>query len=227
MKILLVEDEKHMAEALAQVLKKHHYAVDLSFNGEDGLYQGLTGLYDIIILDIMLPGKNGLEVLRELRTEKMETPVILLTAKGDTEDKIRGLDLGADDYLAKPFDAGELLARLRALSRRKGELVNEGILKYGSVELDPGTLTLRCKEAEIALTLKECQLLELLMRRKECITSKELILEKLWGFDSEAEDNHAEVYISFLRKKLSHIQADISIETKRNAGYLLRGKEHV
>lgn len=228
MKLLLVEDEKYMAEALAQVLKKNHYAADISFNGEDGLNQGLTGTYDVIVLDIMLPKMNGLDVLKRLRAEDIDTPVILLTAKGEIEDKIKGLDCGADDYLTKPFDSGELLARLRALSRRGNELKYDGVLKCGNIELNPNSLVLRCAQKEITLTLKESQLLELMINRKGFITSKEMIIEKLWGYESDAEDNHVEVYISFLRKKLSHLRADILIETKRGCGYMLKdGKSYV
>lgn len=225
MKILMIEDEKYMAEAIAQILKKNNYSVDLSFNGEDGLYCALSGIYDIIILDIMLPKMNGLDVLKQLRAEKIDTPVIMLTAKGETEDKITGLDNGADDYLSKPFQTEELLARLRALGRRKGQLINDGVLIFGDIELNPNTLTLSCNDKKIKLTLKESQLLELLINRKGILTSKDTIIEKIWGYESNAEDNNAEVYISFLRKKLSHIKSNVFIQTVRGAGYVL-GEEN-
>ncbi len=222
MRILIVEDEKYMAEAVAQVLKKSNYTVDLAYDGEDGLDCALSNIYDIIILDIMLPKLDGISLLKNIRKNKVETPVILLTAKGDTQDKVIGLDSGADDYLAKPFESEELLARLRALGRRKNELINDGILKFGNIELNPMHLTLRCERVEFKLTLKECQLLEILIKRKDTIISKETIIEKLWGYDTEAEDNHVEVYISFLRKKLSNIKANVFIQTLRGSGYTLK-----
>lgn len=222
MKILMVEDEKYMAEAIAQVLKKNHYSVDLANNGECGLDCGLSGIYDIIILDIMLPKMDGISVLKELRRNGIETPVILLTARGETEDKVRGLDSGADDYLAKPFHTDELLARLRALGRRKTELINDGILKYGDIEMNPLTLLLGSGGKEIKLTLKESQLLELLIKRNGIISSKETIIEKLWGYDTDAEDNRVEIHVSLLRKKLNHLGSEVAIRAIRGAGYVLK-----
>ena len=221
-RILMVEDEKYMAEAVAQVLKKNNYSIDLVYNGEDGLDFGLSGIYDIIILDIMLPKMNGIDVLKALRSSGIETPIILLTARGDTEDKVNGLDSGADDYLAKPFHTNELLARLRALGRRKTELINEGVLQFGNIKLDPLTLMLSCNQKEVKLTLKESQLLELLIKRNGMIISKDMIIEKLWGYDTNAEDNHVEIHVSLLRKKLSIVGANISIHTIRYAGYVLK-----
>ncbi|NMA66430.1 response regulator transcription factor [Schnuerera ultunensis] len=222
MRLLMVEDEKYMVEAVAQVLKKNNYSIDLAYNGEDGLDCGLSGIYDIIILDIMLPKMDGISVLKELRKNGIETPVILLTARGETEDKVRGLDSGADDYLAKPFHTDELLARLRALGRRKTELVNDGILKYGDIKLNPHTLQLECGSKEIVLTLKESQLLELLIKRKGMIVSKENIIVKLWGYDTDAEDNRVEIHVSLLRKKLAQLDSDVYIHTIRGAGYILK-----
>ncbi|ABX41992.1 response regulator transcription factor [Lachnoclostridium phytofermentans] len=222
MRILLIEDEKYMAEAVAQVLRKNNYTVDLAHDGEYGLDCALSAIYDIIILDIMLPKMNGLDVLKSLRREKIATPVILLSAKGETEDKVRGLDTGADDYLPKPFKTEELLARLRALGRRKGEIIPEGILSYGDIELNPNTLDVYCGKKTYKLTLKESQLLELLMNMKGMVISKNYIIEKLWGFDGEAEDNHVEVYISFLRKKLAALGSTNTIQTIRGLGYMLK-----
>jgi len=218
----MVEDEKYMAEAVAQVLKKNNYSVDLEYNGEAGLDSGLSDIYDIIILDIMLPKMDGISILKELRRNGIETPVILLTARGETEDKVRGLDSGADDYLAKPFHTDELLARLRALGRRKAELLNDGILKYGDIELNPFTLMLGCGGKEIKLTLKESQLLELLTKRNTMITSKDIIIEKLWSYDTDAEDNRVETHVSLLRKKIAQLESDVSICTIRGAGYVLK-----
>ncbi len=225
MRILMVEDEKYAAEAIAQVLKKNHYSVDLAFDGEYGLDCAVSNIYDIIILDIMLPKIDGLQVLKRMREEKVSTPVILLTARGETDDKVRGLDWGADDYLAKPFHTDELLARLRALGRRQTELIHDGICKYGDIALNPRTLCLTCDDKEIYLSLKESQILELLIKRASMILSKELIIEKLWGYDTEAEENRVEIHISLLRKKLAQLEPCVSIRTIRNAGYTLQTEE--
>lgn len=225
MRILMIEDEKYMAEAVAQVLKKNHYTVDLALDGEYGLDCAFSNIYDIIILDIMLPKMNGLEVLRRLRNEKFSTPVILLTAKGEPEDKVKGLDLGADDYLAKPFHTEELLARLRALGRRQAEFVNGGILEYSDISFNPHTLLLTCMKKEIKLSLKESQILELLIKRPSMVLSKEIIIEKLWGYDTEAEENRVEIHISLLRKKLAQLNSRVFIRTIRNVGYTLQTRE--
>ena len=221
MRILLVEDEEYMAQAVAQVLEKN-YTVDLANDGEYGLDCALSGIYDIIILDIMLPGRSGLEILKTLRQEKIAVPVLLLTAKSETEDKVTGLDLGADDYLTKPFEMQELLARLRVLARRKQEITVQSGYEFGDVLLNPYTLSLFCGSQSFKLTLKESQLLEMLMDARGGVISKDRIIEKVWGFDSEAEDRHVEVYISFLRKKLKALGANTSIETVRGIGYALR-----
>lgn len=222
MRILLVEDEEYMAQAVTQVLEKNNYTVDLAHDGEYGLDCALSGIYDIIILDIMLPGRSGLEILKTLRQEKIAVPVLLLTAKSETEDKVTGLDLGADDYLTKPFEMQELLARLRVLARRKQEITVQSGYEFGDLLLNPYTLSLFCGSQSFKLTLKESQLLEMLMDARGGVISKDRIIEKVWGFDSEAEDRHVEVYISFLRKKLKALGANTSIETVRGIGYALR-----
>ena len=222
MRILLVEDEEYMAQAVAQVLGKNNYTIDLAHDGEYGLDCALSGIYGIIILDIMLPGRSGLEILKTLRQEKIAVPVLLLTAKSETEDKVTGLDLGADDYLTKPFEIQELLARLRVLARRKQEISVQSGYEFGDVLLNPYTLSLFCGSQSFKLTLKESQLLEMLMDARGGVISKDRIIEKVWGFDSEAEDRHVEVYISFLRKKLKALGANTSIETVRGIGYALR-----
>jgi DNA-binding response OmpR family regulator len=221
MKVLLIEDEVYIAKPIEQALKRNNYSVDLAFDGEHGLDCGLTDVYDIIVLDIMLPKMDGITVLRELRKNGIKTPVLLLTAKKQIQDKIHGLDSGADDYLVKPFDTDELLARLRALGRRRSEINSDGILKIGNVELNPHTLILNCGDNSSKLTLKEAQLLELLIKRKNMITPKELIIEKLWGYDSDTEDSHVEYHVSLLRKKLMAMNAPVSIVTVRGAGYSL------
>lgn len=221
MRILLVEDEMHLAEAIAQILKKQNYTVDMVHDGESGFDYGLSDIYDLILLDIMLPKMNGLEVLKQWRNEGLSTPVLLLTAKSEISDRVKGLDTGADDYLPKPFATEELLARIRALSRRKGEVISSDALIYGDISLSTPTLLLSKEDREIKLTLKECELIEFLILRKGMIASKELIIEKLWGYDSEAEDNNVEVYISFLRKKLNYLKSNVSIATTRGVGYAL------
>jgi DNA-binding response OmpR family regulator len=222
MRILLVEDEKHLAEALVQILKRNKYTVDNVYDGEAGLDYALSDIYDIILLDIMLPKMNGLEVLKRFRKENKSTPVIMLTARGEVSDKITGLDYGADDYLPKPFNSEELLARIRAVCRRKSEIVSENsVLTYGDITLSTSLLRLSSKTVDVTLTLKESELLEYLIHNRQIILSKEKIIEKLWGYDSEAEDNHVEVYISFLRKKLLYIKAEASIVTIRGVGYKL------
>ncbi|AZS16568.1 response regulator transcription factor [Paenibacillus lutimineralis] len=229
MRILIVEDEKHLAEAVAQVLKKNNYTVDLAHDGEYGLDCAISAIYDFIILDIMLPKIDGITILKEIRKHGISVPVVLLTAKGETEDTVNGLDSGADDYIAKPFKSEELLARLRALNRRKGELIQDGTLTYGDINIYPNSLELFCGNKSYKLTLKEFQLLELLINMRGMVVSKNTIIEKLWGYDGEAEDNNVEVYISFLRKKLSHIKSETSIHTMRGVGYVLRsqGDKHV
>lgn len=221
MRILIVEDELHLAEALAQILRKNNYTVDSANDGEAGLDNALSDIYDLIILDIMLPKMDGISVLKNIRKEGISTPVILLTARGEITDKVIGLDSGADDYLPKPFATEELLARIRALSRRKGEVLPDNTLQYGDIELNTAALKLSKGSREVKLILKESELLELLIIRKNSVTSKEMIIEKIWGFDSEAEYNHVEVYISFLRKKLLFLESDVSINTIRGIGYVL------
>lgn len=222
MRILFVEDEQYMAQALAQILQKNNYTVDLAHDGAYGLDCALSGIYDVIVLDIMLPKMNGLEVLQSIRRERISTPVLLLTAKGETEDKVKGLDLGADDYLAKPFKTEELLARLRALTRRKEAIAFNDELLYHDIALNPNSLMLFCGKREFQLTRKESQIMELLISMKETFVSKTIIIEKVWGFDGEAEDSHVEVYISFLRKKLKSLQSKTAIKTIRGVGYSLQ-----
>lgn len=221
MRILIAEDEVHLAEALSQILKKHHYSVDVVHDGEAGLDNAMSGIYDLLLLDVMMPKMDGFTVLKTLRAEGISTPVILLTAKGEIEDKVSGLDYGADDYIAKPFSTEELMARIRAALRRKGEVIPEDALKFGDIELNTTNLKLSSQEKEIKLNLKECELLELLITRKQAVTSKEQIIEKLWGFDSEVEHNNVEVYISFLRKKLTFLHSTVRIGTIRGVGYVL------
>ncbi|MHA6531732.1 response regulator transcription factor [Paenibacillus sp. BAC0078] len=221
MRILIVEDEVHLAEALSQILKKMNYSVDAVHDGRSGLDYAQSGIYDLLLLDIMMPEMDGITVLKKLRSEGVSTPVIMLTAKGEISDMVTGLDYGADDYIAKPFSSEELLARIRAALRRKGEVIPDDTLKLRDIELNTANLKLSVKGKEIKLNLKENELLELLILRKQAVTSKEQIIEKLWGFDSEAEHNNVEVYISFLRKKLTFLNSEVRINTIRNVGYVL------
>lgn len=225
MRILIVEDEKQLSEALGAILEKNNYQVDRVFNGEDGLDYILSDIYDVVILDIMLPKMNGLDVLKNARKEGISTPIILLTAKGELSDKVTGLDLGADDYLPKPFYTEELLARIRALGRRKGEVTNNNDLTFGDISLNIGVLELRKGDTVIKLTAKECGLLELLINRKDMISNKDDIINKLWGFESDVEHNNVEVYVSFLRRKLTYLKSEVSIKAIRNMGYILEYKD--
>lgn len=224
MRLLLVEDEVQLSEALNQILTKNRYVVDAVYNGEDGLDYGLTDIYDVIILDIMLPKLNGLEVLRRLRKENIKTPVILLTAKGEIHDKVKGLDCGADDYLVKPFATEELLARLRALTRRQGEIINDNILNFGDIKLNISTYELEGPCNSIKLSLKEFEIIKFFIQRPKIIVTKDELISKIWGYDSEAEYNNIEVYISFLRKKLGYVDSSTSITTVRGVGYKLEEK---
>ncbi|PZT51974.1 response regulator transcription factor [Paenibacillus silvae] len=221
MRILIAEDEVHLAEAVSQILKKNNYSVDMVHDGRSGLDYAQSGIYDLLLLDIMMPEMDGISVLKTLRSEGNHTPVILLTAKGELSDKVSGLDYGADDYIAKPFATEELLARIRAALRRKGEVIPEDGLRFGDIELNTTQLKLSVQDKEIKLNLKENELLELLISRKQAITSKEQIIEKLWGFDSDVEYNNVEVYISFLRKKLTFLNSAVRINTIRGVGYVL------
>lgn len=221
MKILYVEDEKYLARAVAQVLKKNNYSIDLAHDGEIGLELAASGVYDIVVLDIMLPKRDGISILREMRSQGVSTPVILLTAKGETEDKVKGLDSGADDYLSKPFQTDEFMARLRALGRRKELIVTNDTLVCGDAELNYNALELAGNGQTFHLTLKESQLLELLMMNKGHAISTNTIIEKLWGWDSEAVDSHVQVQVAFLRKKLSLLSKRVKIKTIRGVGYML------
>lgn len=222
MKILLVEDEKHLSEAVVHILKKNHYSADAVYNGRDGLDYGLSNIYDLIILDIMLPELDGISVLKQLRGFGCDIPVLLLSAKSEISDKVLGLDSGADDYLAKPFNTEELLARVRALTRRRGDVAVDNKLKFGDIYLDSSTMNLVKNDLSVNLTLKEYEVMEYLIRRGDMISPKTQLLEKLWGYESEAEANHVEVYISFLRKKLSFIKSSVSIQAVRGVGYVLK-----
>jgi DNA-binding response OmpR family regulator len=221
MRVLIVEDEVALAEALVQILGKNKYIADACYDGESGLDNALTDIYDVIILDIMLPKMNGLDVLKEIRLNKVSTPVILLTAKDEVADKVKGLDYGADDYLTKPFATEELLARIRTIIRRKENLVCENNLSFEDISLNLSTYELSCGGNSVKLGLKEYAIMELFLKNQNRVISKENLIEKVWGYESDAEYNNVEVYISFLRKKLTHIHSSVSIKTVRGVGYRL------
>lgn len=220
MRVLIVEDEVRLAEALGEIMKTQRYTVDMVHDGEDGFDYAMSGIYDVIIMDVMLPKMNGFDIVRKMRDEKNQTPVIMLTAKDDTADKIKGLDCGADDYLTKPFVPGELLARVRAISRRQGEVVLDELV-FEDVKLDLGNYTVSSGERSINLGPKEFDILKILLSNPGLIVPKEDILIKVWGTESDAEDNNVEVYISFLRKKLTHLKSKVQITTIRKIGYRL------
>ncbi len=221
MRILIVEDEVALAEALVQILGKNKYIADACYDGISGLDNAMSNIYDIIILDIMLPKMNGLEVLKSLRDNKIYTPVILLTAKDEISDKVKGLDYGADDYMTKPFATDELLARIRSVSRRKGNVISENTLVHDDVSLNLSNYELSCNGNSVTLGLKEFSIMELFLSNQNMVISKENLIEKVWGYESDAEYNNVEVYISFLRKKLAHINSKVSIKTVRGVGYRL------
>ncbi len=221
MRILLVEDEKELSRALAKMLTKEGYDVDSVYDGADGLNFSSTGMYDLIILDVIMPKMNGFEVLAEIRRRKIDTPVIMLTALSDERDKISGLDKGADDYVSKPFSFDELSARIRAVLRRRGKLVNDNKLAYQDASLDLTTFTLTTERGEISLTHKEFELLRYLFEYPNFVAAKEDLILKAWGLDSEFESNNLEVYMSFIRKKLLHLNASFTIEAVRGVGYKL------
>ena len=220
MRVLIVEDEVRLAEALGQILEEQKYQAEIVHDGELGLDYAKSGLYDIIILDVMLPKKSGFEVVRELRAAKIATPVLLLTARDEVADKVTGLDCGADDYMTKPFAPEELLARLRALSRRQGDVVLEE-LTFADLTLNLSTYSLRCGAKSVHLGFKEFEVLKLLMTNPQMIISKETLLLKVWGTESDAEDNNVEAYVSFLRKKFFYLGSRVTIGTLRKVGYRL------
>ena len=221
MKLLVVEDEIQLADALSEILRRNMYTVDTVYDGVDGLDNALTGIYDGIILDIMLPRMNGIEILRNIRREKINTPVLLLTARNEIEDKINGLDCGADDYLTKPFVTGELLARVRAMTRRKGEILDNNKLEFNGLELNKNMCSIVYAGNDVKLSLKEYQIMEMLIANPHHILPKERIIEKIWGYESDVDYNNIEVYISFLRKKITVISAPVQIKTARGIGYSL------
>ena len=220
MRILLAEDEKALSDVLVAILKKNNYSVDAVYDGQEAIDYAETNLYDVVLLDVMMPKKDGLEVVAHLRARKNNVPVIMLTAKTQTEDKIIGLDSGADDYITKPFEMKELLARIRAVARRRNPMT-DSILSFGNVRLNRSTYELCVAEEKIRLGHKEFQIMETLMEYPSNVFSTERFMEKIWGYDSDVDIGSVWVYISFLRKKLLQLGANIQIKANRNIGYSL------
>ena len=220
MRILLAEDERSLSKAIVAILEKNNYSVDAVYDGDEMLRCVEAGSYDAIILDVMMPRRNGISALRELRANGSNIPVLILSARSEIDDKVRGLDSGANDYLTKPFSVKELLARLRAMTR-VGEMQVDSKLKFGNLTLDLATYELQSDEGSFKLANKEFQMMEMLMRNPGHLISTEKFMEKIWGYDSEAEINVVWVYISYLRKKLVKTGANVEIRAHRNAGYSL------
>jgi len=219
MKILIIEDERLLADSLKTLLEGKGFEVEAVYDGQSGAEYAELGIYDLLILDVMMPGLDGYQVAKQVRSRRCTTPILMLTAKASVEDRISGLNAGADYYLTKPFDTRELLACINALLRRQGNQVDE--LVYGNVALDLETCNLICGEKSVRLSAREFDVMRFLLQAQDRIVSKEMILARVWGYDSNAVENHVEVYVGFLRKKLKSIGANVRIEAIRRLGYHL------
>ena len=225
MNILIIEDEYSLADAVAETLKKENFNVCIKTNGEDGEDEALTENYDLILLDVMLPQKNGFDILRYLRQEKIKTPIIMLTAKSEIDDKLNGLEHGADDYITKPFSMRELIARVKAVLKRTNNIEDTESLEFGDLVLDLKNAMLKCNDNEIQISGKELDLLEHLMLNQKQISTREKLLDKIWGYESDAEYNNLEVYITFIRRKLKLIDSKVNIKAVRGIGYKLEAND--
>ena len=227
MRILIVEDEYNLADVIKDKLKKEKYSVDVSYDGEEGLDNALSGIYNLIILDVMLPHVNGFEILKSIRENNIDTKVIMLTAKSELDDKLSGLNLGADDYITKPFHMEELIARVNVQLRRNESKTISDILEYGDLKLNLKSSTLLCttNNESIEIGLKELQILEYLIKNNNIIVSKDQLYDKIWGIDNEIESNNLEAYLSFIRKKLKLIDSKVNIKVSRGIGYKLEVKD--
>ena len=221
MKILIIEDEYSLADAISETLKKENFMTNIITDGEEGEDEALTGVYDLILLDIMLPNKDGFKILDSLQKAKIETPVIILTAKSEIYDKLNGLENGADDYITKPFHIKELVARIKVVLKRKTDVKDLSIIQYEDLSLNLRNGKISCQNNEITINGKELELLEILMINKNKAVSREILADKIWGYNSDAEYNNVEVYISFLRKKLKLLKSKVEIKTVRGIGYIL------
>lgn len=225
MRLLLADDEQELTDALSVILTYNKYSVDVVNDGQDALDYAMTGDYDGLILDVMMPKMNGFDVLRELRSAGITTPVIMLTAKSQLQDKIEGLDAGADDYLPKPFETEELLARIRAMTRRGGEVFTPDLLTLGDLTLNRKTYELSCGTKSVTLANKEFQMMDLMMSNPKTIQSTEHFMDRIWGYDSESEINVVWAYISYLRKKLQTLESKVELKALRGRGYILEVRE--
>ncbi len=223
MKILVIEDERLLADSLKTLLESKGFEVEVAYDGESGSEYAELGIYDLLIMDVMMPGMDGYQVARQVRAKRCTTPILMLTARAAVEDRIEGLNAGADYYLTKPFDKRELLACVNALMRRQGKQVDE--LVYGNTALDLDTCTLVCGENSVRLSAREFDVMRFLLQSRERVVSKEIILARVWGYDSNAVENHVEVYVGFLRKKLKSIGSNVHIEAVRRLGYHLEVHE--
>ena len=221
MKILIIEDEYSLADAISETLKKENFMTNIITDGEEGENEALTGIYDLILLDIMLPNKDGFKILDSLQKAKVETPVIILSAKSEIYDKLNGLENGADDYITKPFHIKELVARIKVVLKRKTDVKDLSIIQYEDLSLNLRNGKISCQNNEITINGKELELLEILMINKNQAVSREILADKIWGYNSDAEYNNVEVYISFLRKKLKLLKSKVEIKTVRGIGYIL------
>ncbi len=219
MKILIIEDEILLAQSLKLMLEKKGFLVEVCYDGEEGTDYALLGIYDLLILDVMMPKMDGYQVARQVRAQRCATPILMLTAKSGLEDRIAGLNAGADYYLTKPFDSRELMACINALLRRQGNQVDE--LSFGNTALDLSTSLLICGESNVRLSAKEFEIMRLLLQSKDKNLTKEVLLARVWGYESNAVENHVEVYVGFLRKKLLAIGSNIRIVALRRLGYHL------
>lgn len=220
MRVLIVDDEVKLADVLGELMRRNKFVVDVVYDGDDGYYYAKNGDYDVVVLDVMMPGMDGFEVVQRLRQAKCNVPVLMLTAKDEVQSRVKGLDCGADDYLTKPFAMEELLARVRALARRQTEIVFD-CLTFCDVTLDVGHYTISCGDKSVSLGAKEYEILRLLMTNPTQVISKDVIISKVWGLDSDIAENNVEAYMSFLRKKLYFIGSRVTISTKRLLGYYL------
>ena len=223
MKILVIEDEVLLANSIKALLENKGFDVECVYNGEDGALYAETGVYDLLILDVMMPKMNGYEVAKKVRFDRCTTPILMLTARSGIEDRLEGLNAGADYYLTKPFDSRELLACINVLLRRQGTQVNE--LVVGNTVLDLGSCTLSCGENTVRLSAKEFDVMRFMMQSKGSVLPKEMILSRCWGFESNAVENHVEVYVAMLRKKLNYIGSNVRIEAIRRLGYVMEAKD--
>ena len=224
MKVLVVDDEIKLADALGELFRQHKFVADVVYDGEDGYFYAKKGDYDVIVLDVMLPKMDGYEVVRRLRQSKNSVPVIMLTAKEDVQSRVKGLDCGADDYLTKPFASEELLARVRALTRRQSEMVFD-TMSFSDISLDTSNYKLNCGKKSVSLGAKEYEIMRLFLTNPTQVISKDTIISKVWGLDSDITENNVEAYMSFLRKKLQFLGSKVTLSTKRMLGYYLETQE--